>query len=215
MSGFIEALGKAFTEVTKEVSSFFKDSVRPKNGSMERPALNDSGRLSETKKFSDSERPSGRNGIERPRLKPKSDIKGVTHITCRNEHLAGKKHDVTGVPFEKKTVNVAGAKKEVVVPEFESRFDAKLPENKLKSSDAVQFKECNKQLKESVDNNSGLRSEFTKSQLEQIKNGDTPEGYTWHHDAEEGKMQLVDTETHQQTAHTGGRSIWGGGSQNR
>ncbi len=52
-------------------------------------------------------------------------------------------------------------------------------------------------------------------QLEQIENGDTPDGYTWHHDAEAGKMQLVDTETHQKTGHTGGRSIWGGGTESR
>lgn len=45
--------------------------------------------------------------------------------------------------------------------------------------------------------------------------GDTPDGYTWHHDAEAGKMQLVDTETHQKTGHTGGRSIWGGGTESR
>ena len=48
-----------------------------------------------------------------------------------------------------------------------------------------------------------------------IEDGETPDGYTWHHDAEAGKMQLVDFETHQKTGHTGGRYIWGGGTENR
>ena len=40
-------------------------------------------------------------------------------------------------------------------------------------------------------------------------------GYTWHHNQEEGVLQLVDKNVHEQTGHTGGRSIWGGGSDNR
>lgn len=136
-------------------------------------------------------------------------------IPCRNEELEGKQHPETGVPFEKKTVIVDGVEKEVVVPAFESAFDVQLPEDKLTASDAVQFKECNQQLKEAVANDPELRAKFNDEQLEQINNGDTPDGYTWHHDAEVGKMQLVDTETHQATGHTGGRNIWGGGSDNR
>lgn len=100
-------------------------------------------------------------------------------------------------------------------PQFESAYDAQLPEDKLKSSDREQFKECNSQLKEAVENDSELRGKFDEEQLEQIENGDTPDGYTWHHDADVGKMQLVDTETHQKTGHTGGRSIWGGGTECR
>ena len=136
-------------------------------------------------------------------------------IPCRNEELEGKNHPETGVPFEKKEVVVDGVEREVVVPIFDSSFDAQLPEDKLTSSDSSQFKECNTQLKEAVDNDPELRGKFDDEQLEQIMNGDTPDGYTWHHDAEIGKMQLVDTETHQKTGHTGGRSIWGGGSENR
>ncbi len=75
--------------------------------------------------------------------------------------------------------------------------------------------ECNVQLKEAVENDQDLRTKFTPEQLEQIGNGDTPDGYTWHHDSEIGKMQLVDTRTHQLTGHTGGKTIWGGGSENR
>lgn len=136
-------------------------------------------------------------------------------IPCRNEDLAGKEHLETQVTFEQKTVVIDGVEKEVVVPVFDSAFDAKLPEDKFKSSDAVQFKECNAQLKESLENDPELQAKFDNEQLEQIESGDTPDGYTWHHDAEAGKMQLVDSDIHQKTGHTGGRSIWGGGSDNR
>ena len=107
-------------------------------------------------------------------------------IITRNESLKGDVHPITGVPFEEKTVTDAeGNKVTGVFPEFDSQFDAQLPDDMLQASDAEQFGECNKQLKEAVDNE------------------------------EKGKMQLVDSETHARTGHTGGRSIWGGGSEFR
>lgn len=136
-------------------------------------------------------------------------------IDCRNERLAGAEHPETGVPFEKRNIEVDGKTYEVVVPHFESIYDAQLPESKLKDVDREQFKECNTQLKAEIANNEKLRERFDDEQLEQIENGDTPDGYTWHHDADVGKMQLVDTEIHQKTGHTGGRVIWGGGNDNR
>ncbi len=136
-------------------------------------------------------------------------------LKCRNEYLAGQRHPETDVPFEKKEVEVDGKRYEVVVPEFESTYDVRLPEDKWKAPDTVQFKECNAQLKEEIDQNQELRETFDEEQLDQIENGETPDGYTWHHDAEAGKMQLVDFETHQKTGHTGGRFIWGGGTENR
>ena len=117
--------------------------------------------------------------------------------------------------FERRLVQVGDKLYEVVVPKFDSVFDAQLPVDKLKESDPKQFKECNEQLKEAISNNQELRGHFDDEQIEQIENGDTPDGYTWHHDAEVGKMQLVDTEIHQKTGHTGGRCIWGGGNDNR
>lgn len=137
------------------------------------------------------------------------------HIKCRNENLEGQEHPETSVPFERKQVEVDGKQYEVVVPEFESSYEAQLPENMYEATDREQFKECNSQLKNEVATNKDLREQFDDEQLEQIENGDTPDGYTWHHDAEAGKMQLVDTETHQRTGHTGGRSIWGGGTDSR
>lgn len=143
------------------------------------------------------------------------DEVSVEKIKCRNEELAGAEHPDTGVPFEKKQVEIDGKSYEVVVPQFESTYDAQLPEDKYKATDREQFKECNSQLKEDVAKNKELKEQFDEEQLEQINDGETPDGYTWHHDAEAGKMQLVDTKTHRRTGHTGGRVIWGGGTDNR
>lgn len=141
-----------------------------------------------------------------------TDEPEITSIKCLNEDLAGKEHPITGVVFVEKIVeNENGEKVKVVVPVFDSVFDAQLPEEKLQSSDYQQFKECNQQLKEAVEKDPELAKKFTLEQLEQIKNGDTPDGYTWHHHEETGKMQLVETSTHDKTAHTGGKAIWGGG----
>lgn len=137
-------------------------------------------------------------------------------IHTRNESLEGDKHPITGVSFERKTVEDAdGNEVTGVFPVFDSEYDAQLPENLYKASDEEQFKECNKQLKEAVEKAPELAKKFTPEQLEQIKNGDTPDGYTWHHNEERGKMQLVDSDVHAKTGHTGGKTIWGGGNENR
>lgn len=136
-------------------------------------------------------------------------------ITPRNAELEGQTHPKTGVPFERKQVEVDGKQFEVVAPVFDSQFDVQLPEDMYKAKDREQFKECNAQLKKEIETNKELRDKFDDEQLDQIQHDETPDGYTWHHDVEAGKMQLVDTETHQKTGHTGGRSIWGGGTENR
>lgn len=145
-----------------------------------------------------------------------NETSNVMDFQSRNKDLAGKNHPTTGVPFEERIVkNGDGQDISVVVPKFESSFDAQLPENLEKATDKEQFVECNRQLKEFIQDDVKLKEKFTPEQLEQIENGDTPDGYTWHHDAEKGKMQLVDSETHAKTGHTGGKAIWGGGQENR
>ena len=81
--------------------------------------------------------------------------------------------------------------------------------------DPKQFAEANRQLKEKYDSDPEFASKFNERQRDDIENGRTPYGYTWHHNEETGKLQLVDYETHANTRHTGGRAIWGGGSENR
>ena len=106
---------------------------------------------------------------------------------------------------------------EATFPDFSEhcRFEAQLPEDRYLDSDYQQFKDCNEQLNQAYENGTLDTEQSTDRQLEQIRNGDKPEGYTWHHHEEPGRMQLVDSEIHRQTPHVGGRSLWGGGSEAR
>jgi hypothetical protein len=133
-------------------------------------------------------------------------------INTRRQDLEGQRHPETGVLFKLKVLEDG---REGVFPVFDSLHDAQLPETLYKESDKKQFAECDKQLKAAIEKKPELAGKFTPEQLEQIKNGETPDGYTWHHNEESGKMQLVDEEIHAKTRHTGGRSIWGGGGEYR
>ena len=106
---------------------------------------------------------------------------------------------------------------EATYPDFSEhcKFETRIPEGQFSESDYHHFKHCNEQLSQSYENGSLDKEQFTDRQLEQIRNGDKPEGYTWHHHEDQGRMQLVDSEIHAKTPHTGGRSIWGGGSEAR
>lgn len=133
------------------------------------------------------------------------------HVTCIREDLAKSVHPDTGVPYETKTVEVNGQQLEVVVPEFESKFDFVLEKEECLLSRQEHNTICNERLREEVEANpEWAKNTFDSEQLAQIKDGKGVEGYTWHHDGGQvGHMQLVDAETHRNTRHTGGIAIWG------
>lgn len=142
--------------------------------------------------------------------------KPFREIETRNSTLAGDRHPITGVEFEYKIVeDENGESVGGVFPIFDSSFDAQLPENLLDKTDKKQFDCCNSQLKEAFESDSLDNSKFSDRQLEQIKNGDKPEGFTWHHHEKTGAMQLIETDVHDKTGHTGGKSVWGGGTNAR
>ncbi len=135
-----------------------------------------------------------------------------------NQHLEGTVHPETGVFFDAKLVETNEGFKEGVFPDFSENhcvYDAQLPEDLHKASDYEQAKHLNEQLCQAYENGTLDTEQLADRQLEQIRNGDKPEGYTWHHHEEPGRMQLVDTEVHAKTPHTGGRNIWGGGREAR
>lgn len=142
------------------------------------------------------------------------DENGTIHYRTDRADMEGKT-DQNGVRYERKTVDIHGVKIEGVFPVFKSAYNAKLSENLENASNAQQFKECNRQLKDAVDNDPQLKSTFTEEQLQDIEERRTPEGYVWHHNEEPGKMQLVKVSDHDRTqggaAHTGGKALWGGG----
>lgn len=222
MSAFMQ-----FAEINWQESSLAKLAKEMTNKSMDITELdkplsaekrNDSSEKKETRPLTEDEKNDiqQKTGWSDEQMKKCTiDEDGVIHYKCDNEEIEGKKHEGSGVEYVRKTIDVNGVKVEVVVPDFDSAFDAQLPEDLLKESNPKQFKECNQQLKDAINKDPELRKKFTEEQIEDIMDGKTPEGYTWHHDAETGKMQLVETKTHDRTqggaAHTGGKSIWGGG----
>lgn len=140
---------------------------------------------------------------------------GKIQLKTYNEKLVNSIQPDSKVGYVKKTLDLNGIKVEGVFPKFEAVYTTQLPEEKLISSDRTQFKECNLQLKMAIENNPTLKSKFTNRQLQQINLGYTPGGYTWHHNEKIGKMELVDSIKHDSARHTGGRAIWGGGTDCR
>lgn len=141
------------------------------------------------------------------------DEEGVIHYKTDRCDLEGTTSE-TGVPYERKTIEINGVKIEGVFPKFESVFDTQLNPDNYKSK--AYAKECNAKLKEAIENDPELRSKFTPEQIKDIEEGRTPTGYVWHHNEEPGKMQLVKREDHDRViggaAHTGGNSLWGSDS---
>ena len=100
-------------------------------------------------------------------------------------------------------------------PVFASMGNCNLPTNLIQESDSIQFRKCNNLLWKGIQANPSIKERFHPEQLEQLRRGQTPDGYTWHHHQSKGKLELVDKEIHNQTGHTGGKAIWGGGNANR
>ena len=140
---------------------------------------------------------------------------GIYKLKTRNEKLADSIHLDSGVKYVRKVVDIFGNMVEGVFPKFMSEFTTTLPDNMLKASDRDQFNYCISKLQEAIKNNPEIKKRFSPRQLEQIASGKTPSGFTWHHNEDVGKMELVDSKTHDAAKHTGGRALWGGGSINR
>lgn len=138
--------------------------------------------------------------------------KGYTLIETINQKLLGKNHEKSGVKFVLSKLDLSdGRKLKGVFPQFESLADVLLPKELFKAGRNEHKKYCMEQLQKMIKNPwSELRKIFTEDELEQIAKGILPAGYVWHHNEQEGLMQLVDEVIHAQTHHTGGMKIWGG-----
>lgn len=146
----------------------------------------------------------------------KNDVNEPRHIKTINEDLAGRRYPGTDVPYKNHTFRLDGEKVEGVFPVFNSKFETVLPKELWNSSDTEQFKYCTEKLGQKIEKNTEFSKQFTPRQLEQIENGEPRiSGLTWHHNEMPGKMNLVNSTDHEKCRHTGGRSIWGGGSDCR
>ena len=136
----------------------------------------------------------------------------IIRLKCINEEYKGKNHPETGIPYVEKIVDINGVKIQVVVPEFKSMININLPDELKMASESKQFQYLNQKLNEEIKSNPNFRSQFNDRQSKRIERGLKPEGFTWHHNEECCKMQLVKFDTHSQTRHTGGNSIWSAGT---
>ena len=134
-----------------------------------------------------------------------------------NDHHEGDVHPVTGVSFERTEVNYAGETISGVFPVFESEFTAQLQPAEYTLSDYSHEQIANGQLYAAIQAEPSLQAELglTNAEVSNLQQNVTPTGYTWHHYEQPGQLQLVSSDVHDQTAHTGGRFIWGGGTEAR
>ncbi|WP_374723955.1 HNH endonuclease [Calidifontibacillus erzurumensis] len=133
-----------------------------------------------------------------------------------NEDYTGGLHHVSNVPLIEKEVLLQNGNVGVgTFPDFNEIYAVQLPEDMYLESDHTHFSYANGALKEAIYSDSSLASQFTNDQIKQILSGETPEGYTWHHHEDIGRLELVDTEAHKMTGHLGGRELWGGGKDFR
>lgn len=145
-----------------------------------------------------------------------NEVKAPRHIKTINEGLVGKTCPGTNVEYRRHTFRLNGEKVEGIFPAFDSKYDVLLPKQLREASDTEQFKFCTRRLARKIEQDPQFARQFTPRQLEQIKNGEPRiSGLTWHHNEIPGKMQLVNATEHNTCRHTGGRSLWGGGSDYR
>ena len=196
---FIEGLVKAVTEKTVE-SLEKKPNIEINSSSLEKEIQSPN---------------IEKNLDEKKEVFEKENFGNEKELNTRNSALEGEKHPETGVEFIRKEVETDDGIKEGVFPKFEATEIVNLPEELFKESDRKQFDYCNQELKNDIAKNPDLREKFTPEQLDQINDNETPDGYTWHHSEERGRMELVDSDTHGRTGHTGGKNLWGGGTENR
>lgn len=134
-----------------------------------------------------------------------------------NDHHEGTSHPITDVPFERTEIQYAGETISGVYPVFESDFTAQLQTSEYTLSDVAHENIANLQLYEAIQQNPSLQYDLglTDVEVNSLQSNVTPEGYTWHHHEQPGQIQLVESSVHDQTGHTGGRHIWGGGTEAR
>ncbi|WP_175478165.1 MULTISPECIES: HNH endonuclease [unclassified Bacillus (in: firmicutes)] len=122
------------------------------------------------------------------------------------------------VPFETKTIELPdGETYTDSFPVFDVDYEVEIDEDMYLQSDYTHFTYANYELYEAIQDDPGLTHDLGLNQadIEALSNGDNPAGFTWHHNEEPGVLQLVDRETHASVGHTGGRELWGGGSEYR
>ena len=178
-----------------------------------KPSVFDSKAFDPDKKIDVNRKPEAKesSGFEVDKRVDITEKPKIEKLDCINEKYVGDICPRSEIRYERKVVDLGDRKVEGVFPVFDSDIDIQLPKELYSESNYRQFKECNQQLRDAIIKDPKLKEKFSPDQVEQIMDGETPDGKVWHHNEELGKMQLVDFDKHEDTPHTGGKSIWGGG----
>ncbi|USO01891.1 MAG: HNH endonuclease [Alphaproteobacteria bacterium] len=126
----------------------------------------------------------------------------VLRVGERNAHLGITQtpHPVTGIPFDIRSFAVFDS-----VMAYETRVtDSLMIRNRI-----PHMREATLKLKQSIERGEVSSSIFNADQLRAIE-ARAPKipGYTWHHNQELGRMQLLKKEPHDLTGHAGGMVTW-------
>lgn len=113
--------------------------------------------------------------------------------------MANKTHSKTKVRFDSKGF-----------PKFKAYYTVKLQKTDYRKTREQHFYIANKIIYKNILSNSRLRAKFSKNEIKEFSQGETPNKYTWHHHQDAGVLELVEYEVHAKTSHVGGYSIWGG-----
>lgn len=147
----------------------------------------------------------------------------VKQTPINNGEWSGERGNSTWMPEtadvaeQLETYGVDGIEYRDGFPDFSpvTEYEHQLPAELYESGDSEQFNDCNNALTNHLENNPEFAEHFDNDQLEAIRAGEKPSGFTWHHNVEPGNMQLVPTRIHQNCGHYGGKNVWGGGTTNR
>ncbi|WP_336510275.1 HNH endonuclease [Photobacterium arenosum] len=127
----------------------------------------------------------------------------VPPYSAKNVQMVGQRHPVTGVVFDQRGYPIFD--NDTV---YDTRFKAS---DFGSASYQAQMRMATRDLREIIEVNLQLRSQFNASQLQAIQSGNAKiPGYTWHHHQDTGRMQFVDESVHRSTGHIGGEAMIGG-----
>ena len=127
----------------------------------------------------------------------------VPPYSAKNVHLAGSRHPETGVVFDQRGY-----------PIFDdvASYDIRFSSSQFSGVDYQgQMRMATRDLRNTLDSNPQLRSQFEPDQLQAIQSGRASiPRLTWHHHQDTGRMQLVPRDIHRDTGHIGGKVVSGG-----
>lgn len=143
--------------------------------------------------------------VQRAELEAANPGKVKSSTVPRPEHpnvkLAGQRHPVTNIVYDQRGFPIFD---DIAI------FETRLARNAwIDKSSKAHMQAATRDLRTAIRNGRVSRSKFTPEQQKAIEAGEAKiPGYTWHHHQDPGRMQLIPSEYHKQSAHVGGHRLW-------